>query len=244
MRMIKSATPFRRALMAAGALSFVAGVVLLVIGGIAALDGGSDDDRESPAVVDLTPRPTPKPATPTRASATPTPVPTPPLGDQPYVMVIDKIGVNNPVQSFGLDENAVPVVPTGSGAAEVIAWYDFSAKPGIGSNAVFAGHVTWEGTAVFYNLTSLAPGDEVRLLGQDGTELAYKVDEVFSVDASDPDALSVMAGTSTDMITIITCDGTYTDTNDPVFGGEYNNRLVVRAGLERVTPAAAAAAAS
>jgi hypothetical protein len=33
-----------------------------------------------------------------------------------------------------------------------------------------------------------------------------------------------MAGTSSDTLTIITCDGSFTHTGDPVFGGEYNKR--------------------
>jgi LPXTG-site transpeptidase (sortase) family protein len=230
-------------MLATGLLCFVAGVSLLAFAGYSTLTGDDASRAEGPPVVHLTPKPTAKPTATRPPTSSPTPVPTPPLGDQPYVMIIDKIGVNNPVQAFGLDENAAPIVPTGPGAEDVVAWYDFSAKPGIGSNAVFAGHVTWEGPAVFYNLTSMAAGDEIKLLGQDGTLLTYKVSEVFSVSASDPNALSVMAGTPTDMMTIITCDGTFTDTNDPVFGGEYNNRLVVRAGLETVTPGQPAAAA-
>jgi LPXTG-site transpeptidase (sortase) family protein len=130
-------------------------------------------------------------------------------------------------------------VPTGPDARDVVAWYNFSAKPGIGSNAVFAGHVTWFGSAVFYNLTSLAAGDEIRLLANDGTELEYTVSEVFDVSASDPNAVQVMAGTAKDTLTIITCSGDFTDTNDPIFGGEYDRRHVVRANLENVTPGSA-----
>jgi LPXTG-site transpeptidase (sortase) family protein len=160
-------------------------------------------------------------------------------------MIITKIGVNAPVEAYGLDENQVPEVPTGPGQApgQVVAWYNFSAKPGTGSNAVFAGHVTWNGAAVFYRLTSMAAGDEIQLKGQDGTSLTYNVSKVFSVDPSDPNARTVMAGTPTDTITIITCDGAYTNTGDPVFGGEYDSRLVVQADLVSVAPGAAVAAA-
>jgi LPXTG-site transpeptidase (sortase) family protein len=155
-------------------------------------------------------------------------------------MVIDKLGVNAPVETYGLDEQAIPQVPTGSNAADIVAWYNFSAQPGTGSNAVFAGHVTWFGPAVFYSLSSLASGDEIMLRSSDGIELKYVVSDVFQVDATDPDSLSVMSATPQDMITIITCDGAFVDTNDPVFGGEYTNRLVVRAA--RMDDAAAARA--
>jgi LPXTG-site transpeptidase (sortase) family protein len=99
---------------------------------------------------------------------------------------------------------------------------------------VFAGHVTWYGQAVFYNLVSLATGDLIKLKGQDGTELVYQVTSAFSVDPSDTDSLKVMQPTADDVITIITCDGSFTDTNDPVFGGDYSSRLVVRAALTTV----------
>ncbi len=223
----KKSSPQRRVLLASGLLAFAIGVGLLAVG-IANLGNSSGEPAPGPAVVDITPSPTPKPRTPTPAP-TATAVPAPPLGDQPYRMIIGKLGVDAPVTAFGLDSDNVPEVPTGADAPEVVAWYTFSARPGIGSNAVFAGHVTWNGPAVFYNLTSMAVGDEIKLVGQDGIELIYKVSEMYSVDPGDPESLSVMHPTPEDVITIITCDGAFTDTNDPVFGGEYSARLVVRA---------------
>src|SRR4029079_15271404 len=118
--------------------------------------------------------------------------------------------------TFSLDSEQVPQVPTGANAADIVAWYDFSARPGIGSNAVFAGHVTWFGAAVFYNLTSLAAGDKIMLKADDGTQLTYNIADVFDVSASDPNATQVMAGTPRDTLTIITCSGDFTNTGDPV----------------------------
>jgi len=227
----------RRVLLALGAATFVAGLALLSIGLYDLTSGG--DSRAGPAVIDLG---EPVEAIFDQRPRAPTPSPKPvgalsrvsPLGDQPYRMVIEKLSVDAPVSAYGLDENAVPIVPTGDDAKEVVAWYDFSSKPGAGSNAVFAGHVTWYGQAVFYNLVSLATGDLVKLRAQDGTELVYQVTSTFSVDPNDPDSLKVMQPTADDVITIITCDGVFTDTDDPVFGGDYSSRLVVRAALTTV----------
>lgn len=235
--------PLRRVLMACGSLSFLAGLVLLGAGAVSLFAGGDSPPR-GPAVVDLGVdnaflNPAPRSATPTPKPSGPTPTPVPPLGDEPYQMVIDSLGVDAPVGAYGLDDQSVPKVPTGDDAADVVAWYNFSAKPGTGSNAVFAGHVTWFGQAVFYNLTSIQAGDTIRLKNDKGVELVYTVSDVFSVDASDPDSRSVMWGTDKDVITIITCDGTFTDTNDPVFGGEYSNRLVVRGDLTEANVAGA-----
>jgi LPXTG-site transpeptidase (sortase) family protein len=150
-----------------------------------------------------------------------------------------KIGIDAAVVTYGLDGNNVPEVPYNG---QEVAWYNFSAKPGTGSNAVFAGHVTWSGHAVFYDLDQMVAGDDIYLEGTDGTRVSYKVSEVFLVDATDPNALSVMAATGTDTMTVITCGG------DPFYVGgiaqyDYTHRLVVRAALTGIEPPAAAAGA-
>jgi LPXTG-site transpeptidase (sortase) family protein len=227
----------RRILLGAGIATFALGAILTVAGLTQVLSGdggGPEEVVHATATADLTVSPSPTPA----PTATPVPgPPQPPLGDQPYRIHIASIGVDAPVAAYGLDENQIPEVPTGAGAAQLVAWYTFSAQPGTGSNAVFAGHVTWSGRGVFYNLKTIAPGDSVELVGDDGTTMVYKVSEVYQVDPDNPESLKVMAGTPDDVITIITCDGAYSDNNDPVFGGEYSHRLVVRAALESVKPA-------
>jgi len=242
--MLRGASHWRRLMLALGALSFVGGVALLTAGFFVL--NGSGDDRPTAPLVDVSTQDLrlSTAALTTASPATPTPRPAPPLGDQPYNFVIEKLKVDAPVITLGLDANAVPEVPTGSDAAKVVAWYNFSAKPGTGSNAVFAGHVTWFGAAVFYNLTSIQKGDVIKLRSTDGTELRYTVDSVYDVDPADPNSLKVMQGTDKDALTIITCDGAFTDTGDPVFGGEYSSRLVVRAYLQGVSPAGAGAAAA
>lgn len=224
----------RRMVLGLGVLTFVAGLVLLLAGAYSALDGSSTSTQQrAPIAAAPTTVRTPTPATSLTSSPTVTPVPGPPLGDQPYRFVFDRLGVDAPVETYGLDENAIPVVPTGDNAGDIVAWYDFSARPGTG-NAVFAGHVTWYGEAVFFDLKTSSPGDLVKLRGQDGTELVYSVTWVESVDPDDPESIKVMFPTDppSDVVTIITCDGAFQDTDDPVFGGEYSRRLVVRA--ERV----------
>ena len=235
----------RKAVLALGGLAFFIGVALIAFAGISTFSGESEPDIElrdlgpTPTVI-RNETPTPSPAADTETPS-PTPVPAPPLSEGDYTMIIDKLGVNAQVNTYGLDLDAVPEVPTGPGAADVVAWYNFSAQPGTGSNAVFAGHVTWEGPGVFYSLTSVTNGDEVKLVGPDGTELTYVVNDIYTVDANDPDAVQVMRATEDDVITIITCDGDFVDTGDPVFGGEYSLRLVVRAGLAETLPGAVSA---
>ena len=233
----------RKLFLGLGGVTFIIGVGLLAFGVVTALQGGEDTPTSDAPVVRVSDilTPTATPAKTTHNSPTPTPLP--PLGDEAYTMVIDKIGVDNPVEPFGLDDHQVPEIPTGENAASTVAWYNFSAKPGTGSNAVFAGHVTWYGAAVFYRLTDLKLGDQIKLDGQDGTELTYRVSNIFRVLATDPDARNLMFGTSQDIMTILTCDGVFTaDPNNHVEGGDYDHRLVIRADLISVVPGTGAGA--
>jgi len=52
------------------------------------------------------------------------------------------------------------------------------------------------------------------------------------MDPNDPNALQMMYPTpNQDVVTIVTCGGSFYQTGDPVFGGDYTNRIVVRAEL-------------
>ena len=245
MSFFTEATLTRKAILLLGGLAFIVGLGLIAVAGLSTFSGGSEPDIElrdlgEVPIVIRSETPTSAPASDTETPS-PTPVPEPPLNAGGYTMIIDKLGVNARVDTYGLDPNAVPVVPTGPGAAEIVAWYNFSAEPGTGSNAVFAGHVTWFGPGVFFSLTSVTNGDEIRLVGPDGTQLTYVVSDVFQVDAYDPESLQVMRATDEDVITIITCDGDFIDTGDSVYGGEYPFRLVVRAALTETLPGAVSA---
>jgi LPXTG-site transpeptidase (sortase) family protein len=234
MRFFRNASSSRsqRLLFVLGGLALVGGAGLLAAGvyGFVLSDDGSgvNDDAEVVDVkdsVDLDIRP------PTPVAGAPTLAPLAPLGDAGYQLVIDKLAVSAPVSTFGIDEKLVPEVPY---TATDVAWYDFSARPGTGGNAVFAGHVTWNGPAVFHDLDKLENGDEVRLQGYDGTQVVYKVSDVFQVDTDDPESLKVMWNTTKDVITIITCSGKFFETGDPILRGDYTHRLIVRGDLVSV----------
>ena len=212
---------------------------LLTIGilGYAALPGGSAEEATL-VIASPTAQPSPSPApTPVPPPPPPPPppatTPIPPVLTDAHSMFIERIGVAAPVAVYSLDENDIPIVPTGTGAGGVVAWYDFSARPGTGGNAVYAGHVTWYGAAVFYNLSTLGAGDLIRLRDDRGAEVVYQVtaNDLLDVDA----ALQAMYPTNRDMLTIVTCGGSFYSTGDPVFGGEYTSRTVLRAELVSIT---------
>jgi LPXTG-site transpeptidase (sortase) family protein len=210
-----------------------AALIAVAIGAFVYSSSSGDDAvavADDAAVVDLSNDPIDLDLAPELPPAvlTATPVPPPPLGDSGYNIVIDKLGVSAPVAMYGMDENLVPKVPY---TATDVAWYDFSARPGTGGNAIFAGHVTWNGPAVFYDLDQLVEGDQISLHGQDGTQIVYRVTNVFQVDPNDPDSRKVMWPTDEDVITIITCSGKFFNTSDPILGGDYTHRLIVRGDL-------------
>jgi LPXTG-site transpeptidase (sortase) family protein len=160
------------------------------------------------------------------------PTPEPTVVAVPLRLVIDRLGVDAPVDVYTLDENRVPEVPVADDAGEVVAWYDFTGKPGAGSNAVFAGHITWDrAPAVFYDLDELQAGDVVRLVSDDGREYTYEVFANFDVDPYDTESLKVMAPTETDTVTLITCGGTWIPDPSEQFGGDYTTRTIVQAKL-------------
>ncbi|HLC03273.1 MAG TPA: class F sortase [Anaerolineales bacterium] len=221
----------RKMMMALGFSGLSIGAILIALGLSSAV---KIESRSSPAVVDLGDEDAYLHLLNRRPSVAASLPPRPPLSDSGYRMVIGKIGVDAPVDVYGLDDKGVPEVPLGPDAAEVVAWYNFSARPGTGSNAVFAGHVTWNGKAVFYDLQTLEPGDVIELVGVEGTRLTYVVSANFAVDPNDPDSLQVMQPTDTDVITLITCGGTFFETDDPVAGGDYTLRVIVRAELGKI----------
>jgi LPXTG-site transpeptidase (sortase) family protein len=144
----------------------------------------------------------------------------------PDRLVIPSIGVDAPVLEKGLGPDLVMEAPDD---AWTVAWYGFTALPGGGGNAVLSGHVDYAGVgpAVFWDLRRLAAGDVVEVMADDGTAYRYRVTQVDVFGSTSIPMDQVLAQTGADMVTIITCAGTF----DPATR-EYDQRLVVRA--ERV----------
>jgi LPXTG-site transpeptidase (sortase) family protein len=125
-----------------------------------------------------------------------------------------------------------------------VAYYDFSGfeglggGPGLGGNAVFAGHVDSGHkackngrvpppcTAVLWDISELKPGDVIEI-HVSGTVHKYAVKSNTPVSARS-DFSPIVASTATESITVITCGGDFNRAT-----GEYDDRQVVTA--ERVT---------
>ncbi len=144
-------------------------------------------------------------------------------------------GGGRPVAALSLDADRYPEVPDGP---DKIACRNFTAAPGQSSNAVFAAHYDWvdqfgEGAeGVFYHPSELEMDDVITVTLDDGSALEYRVTANIAIPYDDPDVLTLIDGTTKDVVTLITCCATREIDRDARYGGNYSHRIVVRA--ERV----------
>ncbi|MBN9012790.1 MAG: class F sortase, partial [Rhizobiales bacterium] len=137
----------------------------------------------------------------------------------PVKIEIPAIGVDANIEQVGIVNGAMGTPQD----AWNVGWYPQLSWPGQYSNVVMAGHRDWWGIGptVFWNLPNLAAGEMIYLVGADGTGATYKITDVYSVDST-TDAGQVVGDTGSDMLTLITCDGSFN-------GSEYLSRQIVRA---------------
>jgi LPXTG-site transpeptidase (sortase) family protein len=151
------------------------------------------------------------------------------LGDR---LVIQRLSIDAPVNYRFVEADGVLQNP--SGAFDVV-WYDFSGfrglggYPGLGGNAVFAGHVDYYsvGAAVFYQLRNILEGDVIEYYNSKGEYFRYVVDWVSDVSPDYNWASLVAAQRGTETMTLITCNGQF-----DYSAREYSHRRVVRAHRE------------
>lgn len=115
-------------------------------------------------------------------------------------LYIPGAGVSAPIIPVYLSGESWDVTQLGDnvGHLEGTAWLD---KPG---NIVLSGHVERRNgrPGIFASLNNLAAGDEIILLVE-GSERRYRVSELKTVE---PDDLTPLYPTTSDVLTLITCD--------------------------------------
>jgi LPXTG-site transpeptidase (sortase) family protein len=217
---MKSKLTQSRALLAFSVVMLQVGITLLVFG-VACMGGSSDKSHD--VVISSVSAPS--------ATAITGPVNSSP----PARIVIQSIKVDAAIMTLGRDRNLALEVPdyqNSRNPGAVVGWYNVFPTPGAGSNAIFAGHVTFDGRAVFYHLDQVSPGDTVTIMTEDGKTLVYRVFENLTVD---PSRVDVLNPTGEDIVTLITCGGgDFIEVPGEQFGGHYPNRVVVRARLAQV----------
>ena len=135
---------------------------------------------------------------------------------------ISSIGVDAPLIYLNINAQGNMDVPTDP---ELVAWYDFTAKPGLGTgNAVFSGHVDYRnyGPAVFWDLTDVQLGDVIEVQLRDGVIVQYEVTAAADIPVAELDMAEILAATTDESLTLITCTGDFVS-------GQYLDRHIVRA---------------
>ena len=140
----------------------------------------------------------------------------------PIGLAIESAGVDAGLEALRVVDGAMQD-PSGPW---VVAWYENLGALGKIGNIVMAGHIDyWNvGPAVFYNLSTLEPGDEIVVTGDDGKTYPFAVEWVRQYDSASIPLDEVTGPTAEQSLTLITCGGAFDYTN-----GHYLQRTVVRA---------------
>lgn len=138
-----------------------------------------------------------------------TTTPAPEALPQPVGLRIDGIGVDAPIDPYG--------VVAATGQMDVpenvtdVAWYQFGPSPGEDGSAVLAAHVdlAGQGPGVFFELRSLVPGERVHVAYDDGSQRTFRVvaRTVYTKDDLPVDVLFARQGPP--VLTLITCGGAF-----------------------------------
>ena len=140
----------------------------------------------------------------------------------PVGLTIDSAGIDAGLEALRVVDGAMQD-PSGPW---VVAWYENLGALGKIGNVVMAGHIDyWNvGPAVFYNLSTLEPGDNIVVTGDDGKTYPFAVEWVRQYDSASIPLDEVIGPTAEQSLTLITCGGAFDYTN-----GLYLQRTVVRA---------------
>jgi sortase (surface protein transpeptidase) len=143
----------------------------------------------------------------------------------PVALSIPSIGVRSRLVDLGLKDGAmeVPKNPAEAG------WFTHGPTPGALGPAVIAGHVTWNGPAVFRRLGTMRRGDQVTVTREDGKTAVFTVTRVARYSKSRFPTQAVYGPIDHAGLRLITCGGTYDAARRT-----YLDNVVVFAKLEAV----------
>ncbi|MDQ3430788.1 MAG: class F sortase [Actinomycetota bacterium] len=139
------------------------------------------------------------------------------------------------IPALDVDRRPVPLGVLDDGSLEAprrypdIGWWKDGPLPGAKGNAVVVGHVDSEtGPAVFYGLSSLAPGDQISVTRRDAFAVRFRVRSVQRFPLEDFPAKRVYRRDGPSGLVLITCGGTYDRA-----AGRYLDNVVVFADRAR-----------
>lgn len=126
---------------------------------------------------------------------------------EPTHLTIEKIGVSAPFIMIGKEADGSLEVP---GRPDVVGWYNKAPTPGELGPAIVVGHVDRPGgTAVFWRLRELVPGDTFEIKRADGSVAKFKVDSVKQFRQDKFPTNEVYGNIDHAGIRLITCGGVF-----------------------------------
>ncbi|WP_030718055.1 class F sortase [Streptomyces sp. NRRL F-2580] len=149
----------------------------------------------------------------------------------PQRLDVPSIGIQAPVISRGLDKDGA-LEPPPYESPGTVGWWGRGAQPGTAGAALMVGHVdTRSKPAVFYGLSTVQPGDKVRVVRADGSVAEFTIEDVRVYERADFDAHKAygprVRGRAE--LRLVTCGGTYDKA-----AKEYTANVVVSAYLTGV----------
>lgn len=129
----------------------------------------------------------------------------------PRRLEIPVLDVHAPVLPRGLDGQGA-IVPPPFAQSDAVGWYEDGVRPGAVGTALIVGHVDTETRpAVFYRLSTLRPGQRIRVVREDDRVAEFTVEgvQVLPRDHFDAHAAYGPHRAGRAELRLITCGGTY-----------------------------------
>jgi len=191
---------------------WLAAIVLLIVAAAAFALGLRGGPRSLAGPVDRAGKPRAAPAVLTVARSV------------PVELQIPAIGLSVPLSELGLNSNHTVQVPTNF---QVPGWYEYGPSPGQMGSSVILGHVdSYQGPAVFFQLRTLRPGDQVDVVLADGVLAHFVVRQVAMYLKADFPTQLVYGSHGYSALQLVTCGGVF-DTQT----GHYLSNVVVYTSL-------------
>jgi sortase (surface protein transpeptidase) len=136
-----------------------------------------------------------------------------------------------PIGSLGLEADGTVQVPSGTAQP---GWFRLGPTPGQLGSAVILGHVdSYRGPGVFFQLRTLAAGDQVDVDLADGDTAQFTVNSVAQYSKQQFPAQRVYGSHGSSALQLVTCGGVFDHQT-----GSYLSNIVVYTSLTAVTPTA------
>jgi sortase (surface protein transpeptidase) len=148
----------------------------------------------------------------------------------PTTLRIPAIGLTVSLSSLGLNADGSVQVPS---TIQQAGWFRLGPTPGQVGSAVILGHVdNYTGPGVFFQLRTLAAGDQLYVSLADGDTAQFAVNSVASYTKPQFPAQRVYASHGSSALQLVTCGGVFDHQT-----GSYLSNVVVYSSLVSVTPA-------